>query len=135
MKRNIIKTLAVGTLGVSLTMATAGLAHADPLTWQGYTRDSSWNCGQPGSTVSWHGLYLLPCMKTSGSSWQSVLIVTGGGSATSVQAHVTSQLNWNDWSYGDCNNSNFYPIAPRQSLACFDSTRTNAGSEVGETGS
>ncbi|MGK4579146.1 hypothetical protein [Kitasatospora sp. HPMI-4] len=126
----MIRAVAVGVLGTALALSTAGSAYATPLTWQGFTRDSSWDCGQAGSTVNINGLYVLPCMKVSGSSWQSILIVTGGGSTTAVQAHVTPELNWNQWGYGDCNNAGQYNIAPGQSLACFDSTRTNSGSEV-----
>jgi hypothetical protein len=105
-------------------------ANAAAFTWQGYTRDSSWNCGPAGSTRDINGLYLLPCIKMSGDDWQAILIATAGSSGRYISdeqyelvfAGGTTQYINPGWCTGGTNYMGDGYIAAGQSLACFSPT-------------
>lgn len=113
----------------ALALGVSSTASAASYTWQNYTRDGSWNCGQAGSTKQVGNLYVLPCVKVVYGDWQPILIVTAasnGGYISNEQIglyllHGTSQPA-NDWDCAD-SSGNKYPYIPAHtSLACFSPT-------------
>jgi hypothetical protein len=132
LRSSALKKMTVLAACSGLTLWTAGPANAAAYTWQSYSRDSSWNCGPPGSTISFDGLYLLPCTKAVGSSWQIILIVTAGGSTRYIADEQVEY--WGNGTYvkGDCygNDLRGEKFTPGMSLACFSPTLTNANTWV-----
>ncbi|HET9169722.1 MAG TPA: hypothetical protein VFN97_09805 [Actinospica sp.] len=136
--RKLFKYLAVPGAAATLVLSCTGMAHADAWTWQGYTRDSTWNCGPAGSTVDVNGLYLLPCTKHIGSSWQAILIVTGGDAAHYILDVQTESSNRNASWYSDAcaggtsggdmwvDSGGYYDLVyAHESYACFAPTVTD----------
>ena len=141
--RKLLKYLAVPGAVAALVLSSAGVANAASYTWQGYTRDSSWNCGPSGSSVPINGLYALACTKHIGASWQAILIVTNGGANTWIDDDQYEASNRNPTgsgnycmggtSAGGGYNSNFEwfdEFLPGQSYACFSPTVTDANDWV-----
>jgi hypothetical protein len=118
-----------GILGATcaLVFGVSSTANAAAFTWQGYTRDSSWNCGPAGSTKYVNGMYLLACVKTAGADWQAILIA----SSTSQGRYIRDlQIEWEisgnstELNPGYCApppNQAVY-FYPNSSWACFSPT-------------
>ena len=112
-------------------------ADAAAFTWQGYSRDSSWNCGPSGSTKYVNGVYLLACVKTAGADWQAILIAT----TTSKGSYISDrQDEWvfsgghsYDVSTGWCGPivyAGHAYIPANTTVACFSPTMYNPSSLV-----
>lgn len=131
LRSKVTRTLTVAAVCATLAVTSTGIANAASFTWQGYTRDSTWNCGPAGSTKDVGGLYVLPCTKTIGASWQVILIVTGGGASRILSDDELQMWNGN-YDGLDCsgNVEAGQEFAPGQSLACFSPTLTNANTAV-----
>jgi hypothetical protein len=143
LSKKLSRTLTISGVAAAFALSSAGIANATAFRWQGYQRDSSWNCGGPGSTHLVNGLYVLPCTKHIGASWQVVLIITGGGAETAI---IDKQ--YNEWDGGGQNvgercdggtnlGSTYIDgldlldiVGPGETYACFSRTQTNPNTWV-----
>jgi hypothetical protein len=113
----------------AITLGVTSTASANSWVWQSYTRDSTWNCGQAGSTKQVGNLYILPCVKVVYGDWQAILIVTAlssGGYIGDQQIGLTdvngTEAQANSWACGDGTGNTYVWIAPHTTLACFSPT-------------
>jgi hypothetical protein len=113
----------------ALTLGVTSTASANSWVWQSYTRDSTWSCGQAGSTIQVGNLYILPCVKVVYGDWQAILIVTAtssGGYIGDEQSGLTYsngvESTANEFACGDGTGNTYVWIPPNTSLACFSPT-------------
>jgi hypothetical protein len=121
----------------ALTLGLAGSAGAAPWTWQAYTKDSTWHCG---STQYVGGLYLQPCVKISGASWQPIMVATATSQGRYIideqegllyaNGNPTPEVVNDDYCDGNTQNLGVGYIPPWTSLACFSPTTTERDSLV-----
>lgn len=135
MRRIPVRKAGAFGAALALTFGVTGTANAAAYQWQTYSRDGSWNCGPPKSTIYVDNLYLLTCVKVSYGDWQAILIATATSSAGYLKDY---QIMWvvsgnsQKVQQGTCDSDNldWDEIQPDSSEACFSPTTYNPNSLV-----